>query len=276
MISFGSIKMGDASGNIMDGDLSLSAGQIGIQDYLTKVRQNNKSVSNQDSIISAIEEELNNIAGTINRTIDIIEQDPEIQFCISGRSLDQITGRAGKTVARYPHLLDEVKTNIARAALRKAQDNYSTKYDSLVADATRNASVDVAQYMCQMKPVANGAPVDATVVSDTALAPSYAISYEVGVGLDINTLARGGRGTSTTGSTNVAKIGHIFKVEMPSGTREMWSSFNRDTRVCHFCTSTVTKDCKNKGSRGLWGLWDSRGVDCTESEPIEKCEDIEM
>ena len=34
-----------------------------------------------DAIIPTIEEELNNIAGTINRTIEMIEQDPEIQFC---------------------------------------------------------------------------------------------------------------------------------------------------------------------------------------------------
>ena len=272
MISFGSIKMGDASGRTMDGNEKLDAGQIGIQDYLAKVRQNNKSVNNQEQIIFTIEEELNNIAGNINRTIEMIEQDPEIQFCINGRSLDQITGKAEKTTARFPHLLDQSKMLIAVAALRKAQDNYNAKFNAAVANATKDTSADLAQYMCQMMPLANGAPVGGKVSSDTTLTPPYSISYEVGIGLDINKLAQGGHESKSTATLP----GEHVSQELPSGTREMWASFNRDTRMCHFCTSTVTKDCKTTGSRALWGLWDSRGVECTESDPVEKCEDIQM
>ena len=300
MISFGSIKVGDATGQTTDGGEKLDAGKIGIQDYLTKVRENNKSVDNQNQIIFTIEEELNNIAGNINRTIEMIEQDPEIQFCVSGRILDQITGRTGKTAARFPHLLDQVKMQIASAALRQAQDNYNAKYNTMVADATKNASADLAQYMCQMMPVSGGAPVGTKVSENMSLLPPYAISYEVGTGLDINVLALGGRGTAqvsdiakmTTEQTNtkfaqataavltlgLSTLNNAGRVtqELPSGTRELWSSFNRETRTCHFCISTITKDCKNTGSRGFLGLWDSRGVECTESEPVEKCEDIQM
>lgn len=67
-----------------------------------------------------------------------------------------------------------------------------------------------------------------------------------------------------------------YKSEFDGGTREMWSTFNRDTRICHVCTSTITKDCKNKGSRGFLGLWDSRGVECKSGTPVERCEDIQM
>jgi hypothetical protein len=67
-----------------------------------------------------------------------------------------------------------------------------------------------------------------------------------------------------------------YTSEFDGGTREMWSTFNRDTRVCHLCTSTITKDCKNKGSRGFLGLWDSRGVECTSNAPVENCQDIQM
>lgn len=301
MISFGSINIGDSAGRTTDGGKTLAAGKIGVQDYLAKVRENNSSVPNADEIIFTIEEELNNIAGTINRTIDIIEQDPEIQFCITGRSLEQITGKVGaQTTARFPHLLDSVKMQIASAALRQAQDNYNAKFNTAVADATKNASADIAQYMCQMMPVSGGAPISSNVSADVSLAPPYAISYEVGTGLDVNALTRGGRGsgqtggvaTMTTESTNTKfsqAVGAILTLglstmnnsgrvtqELPSGTRELWASFNRDTRVCHFCTSTVTKSCHNKGSRGFLGLWDSRGVECTESEPVERCEDIQM
>lgn len=300
MISFGSIKMGDATGRTTDGGEKLTAGKIGIQDYLARVRENNAGVANADEIIFTIEEELNNIAGTINRTIEVIEQDPEIQYCVSGRNLEQITGNSGKTTARFPNLLNQVKMQIATAALRQAQDNYNEKFNKDVADATKNASADIAQYMCQMMPVTGGAPVGSNVAGDVSLTPPYAISYEIGAGLDANALAMGGRGGGATAGGATTKIedtnsgfakgvaavltlglstlnngGHVTQ-ELPSGTREMWSSFNRETRVCHFCTSTVTKSCKSTGSRGFLGLWDSRGVECTESDPVEKCEDIQM
>ncbi len=299
MISFGSIRMGDGYGNVTDGDGILGAGKIGVQDYMAHVRENNTKVKNQEEIIFTIEEELNNIAGTINRTIDMIESDPEIQFCVSGRNLDQIMGRAAKTTARFPHLLDSIKTQIGVAALRRAQDNYNAKYNKMVADATKNASADIAQYMCQMMPVTNGAPIG-VVAESTPLAEPYSISYEIATGLDRSLLAQGGRGSSKTSNdasfelddtnTDFAKgvaavltlgfstmntSGRVTQ-ELPSGTREMWSSFNRETRVCHFCSSTVTKSCATKGSRGFGGVWDSRGVECTESEPVEKCEDIAM
>ena len=96
------------------------------------------------------QEELNNIAGTINRTIEMIEQDPEIQYCVNGRSLEQITGKEGaSTTGRFPNLLNQVKMQIAVAALRQAQDNYNAKLNDAIATATRDASADLAQYMCQ-------------------------------------------------------------------------------------------------------------------------------
>ncbi len=311
MISFGSIKVGDGYGNVMDGDNKLGAGKIGVEDYLAHVRANNNGVNNRDEIIFTIEEELNNIAGTINRTIDLIEQDPEIQFCVSGRNLNQITGRAERTTARFPHLLDQVKTQVAASALRAAQNNYNEKYNKMVADATKNASTDIAQYMCQMLPVTGGTVPGAISAPDTTLAPPYAISYEIGSGLDNSMLTQGGRGSSATGgvgsmeynydnktqmsggaqvfdsavfgsagtmisSTNnmlSGGSGH-YKTELPSGTREMWSLFDRESRVCHLCTSTVTKDCKSKGAKVLF--FDNRKMECDESESVEKCEDIQM
>ena len=99
MISFGSIKMGDASGRTKDegaDDVNvLGPGEIGVQEYIAQIREKNADVPDADAIIATIEEELNNIAGTINRTIEMIEQDPEIQFCVNGRDLSQITGDKG-------------------------------------------------------------------------------------------------------------------------------------------------------------------------------------
>lgn len=298
MISFGSIKMGDATGRTVDdgegGTVQLGSGEIGVGEYLAQIRQRNAGVPNSEAIIATIEEELNNIAGTINRTIEMIEQDPEIQFCVNGRDLSQITGNKNqKTTARFPNLLNQVKMQIAMSALRQAQNNYNAKFNKAVADASKDASADVAQYMCQMMPVSGGAPVGGGQMS-TELTPPYAISYDVGSGLDNTLLAQGGRGSSATGGDAVLDTtagaskfseavnsftglgSNKVKVSLPSGTREMWSVFNRDTRICHYCTSTVTKSCSSVNKKGFLGIGAKNEMNCTESEPVEKCEDIQM
>ena len=299
MISFGSIKMGDSDGETIDdgegGTIKLGPGEIGVSEYIAKIRESNAGVENAEGIISAIEEELNNIAGTINRTIDMIAEDPEIQYCVNGRDLSQITGeKNASTTGRFPNLLNRVKMQIAVSALRQAQDNYNTKLNYEIAEATKNASTDLAQYMCQMLPTTGGAVLGGTDV-DTPLTKPYAISYDVGAGLDNSMLIQGaGRTASATGGTatldttaGASKASEIInsftglgsnrvKIELPSGTREMWSLFNRETRICHYCTSTVTKSCESISKKGFLGIGAKNELKCTESDPVEKCEDIVM
>ena len=299
MISFGSIKMGDIDGETIqvgDGEtVRLGPGEIGVEEYLAQIRERNADVPNAEAIIGTIEEELNNIAGTINRTIDLIESDPEIQYCVSGRDLSQITGNEGEmTSGRFPNLLNQVKMQIATAALRQAQDNYNNKLNTAIAEATRDASADLAQYMCQMLPTTGGVVLGGLDV-DTPLATPYSISYDVGSGLDNSLLVQGaGRGSgatsgtasmdTTAGTSKAAEIINSFtglgsnrvKIDLPSGTREMWSLFNRETRTCHYCTSTVTKSCESISKKGFLGIGAKNELKCTESEPVEKCEDIVM
>jgi len=266
MISFGSIKMGDASGQTVDNGsgkkVVLKPGEIGVQEYIAKINEKNAAVPNKDGIISAIEEELNNIAGTINRTIELIEQDPEIQFCVNGRNLEQITGKKGDvTTARFPNLLNSVKMQIAVAALRKAQDNYNAKLTTEIAKATKDASADLAQYMCQ-KIAENGGAGGGNVEASTPLAPPYAITYDVGSGLTTADL--------TTGGTGVVKATDGY---MGSGmTKTVTSIFTRETRNCHICTTITTMSCK-KG-RSSWFHSSSKSCTAETKDPV--CEDIPM
>ncbi len=278
MISFGSIKMGDASGRTYDvgekGGERLGPGEIGVQEYLAHVRDKNSDVEDAEAIILSIEEELNNIAGTINRTFEMIEQDPEIQFCINGRDLSQITGKRNqKTTARFPNLLNNVKMQIAVSALRKAQDNYNAKFNKAVADATKEASADIAQYMCHKM-----AEVSATTLSspDVDLAPPYSISYEVGTGLKTTDLTTAGHGVRDLGSTSFNNGGYLggSSADLSAGTKETSAVFNRETRNCHICTTTITQKCATKGSKS-W-FHNSRRIECTPNPPVEKCEDIPM
>ena len=280
MISFGSIKMGNADGETTidsDGDeITLEPGEIAVEEYLAKIRETNKNVENADGIISAIEEELNNIAGTINRTIEMIEQDPEIQYCVNGRRLDQITGDVGaSTTGRFPNLLNQVKMQIAVAALRQAQDNYNAKLNTEIAEATKNASTDLAQYMCQ-KIAENGGAGGGDINASTPLTPPYAISYDVGSGLTTEDLAKGGAGVLQTDGVTFTNKGYLGGSSLSGGgmTRQVTVIFSRDTRTCHICTTTITQDCKTTGSSS-W-FHNSRNTECTTnaSEPV--CEDIVM
>ena len=131
----------------------------------------------------------------------MIASDPKIQYCVTGRDLSQIDPNSKRdsnmTVSRFPNLLNQVKMQIALAALRQAQTNYQAKYNEYLAKATKDASADIAQYMCQMLPMTGGAPVGGTAQQTISLAPPYAISYVVGAGLDNTLLTQGGHNTDT-------------------------------------------------------------------------------
>lgn len=282
MISFGSIKMGDASGSvydIVDGkEVKLAPGEIGVQGYLETIKQRNANVPEKDSIIATIEEELNNIAGNINRTIQMIEQDPEIQYCVNGRDLSQITGKAGqKTTARFPNLLNQIKMQIAISALRQAQDNYNEKLNTAIADATKNASADIAQYMCQKIAQANnGGFAENSLAVTQDLAEPYAISYEVGTGLTNEELKLGGAGVVTAGGAKFTNSRYLggSTLDGAGSSKETTAIFNRDTRICHVCTVITTSSCKTTGSTS-W-FHNSRNASCETTVASEKCEDIQM
>ena len=277
MISFGSIKMGDAAGTVKDGEVVLRPGEIGVADYIKNI--NNKSyntnVKNKDGIVSSIEAELQNIAGTINRTIEMIEQDQKIKYCTEGRNLEQITGKEDdSTVARFPNLLNQIKMQIAVAALHKAQENYNKKFTEVVAAATKNASADIAQYVCQMIPVTGGKTLSTEV--DTGLAAPFAISYEIGIGLANNDLTKGGSGSIGISAPDFKNDGYLgkFTAKMGGSNTNITAVFNRENRICHVCRTVSTTSCKTTGSKS-W-FHNSRNQECHTDTKDPMCEDIPM
>jgi len=313
MISFGSIKMGDAMGTVQDGGKVLKPGEIGVADYLAEIRKQNDSVPDSEAIISTIQEELNNIAGTINRTISVLESVERIQYCINGRDLSQINGKDNKkgentTVARFPNLLNQYRVAIAMSALRKAQDNYNKKLDEEISKATKEASVDIAQYMCQMIPSGGGTGIEDV----TPLNAPFAISLDVGAGMDLKALTSGGKDSSQFGNSKIhtdsdkskftskdkskfigaeigagdfdAKVGigknkskqknktnkATLDLENTSS-KEVTATFNRQTRICHVCTTISTESCEDVKIRRT----KIRRKNCVPNV-TETCEDIPM
>ena len=76
--------------------------------------------------------------------------------------------------------------------------------------------------------------------------------------------------------TGVLGASNRVSMELPSGTREMWSLFDRNTRTCHYCTSTVTKTCSSVSKKGFLGIGAKEELNCEESAPVESCQDIQM
>ena len=274
MISFGSIKMGDASGSVSDGGKVLLPGEIGVSDYIREVKKNNSgTIQNADAVISNIEEELKNISGTINKAISLIESDQRIQYCINGRDLTQINGRSNRnnrntTEARFPNLLNQYRVMIGLSALRKAQDNYNKKVYEAMEEASKGASLDTAQYLCQkMADIGNTSDSDKGGIVEVApLTPPFAISYEVSSGFDTKTLAS----ARSAGSDKDDKWDADLNA---SGVKiSKTATFDRQTRMCHICTTRTVKECK-KGGTYHWNRNDRK---CSIKDGEPTCEDVMM
>ena len=89
----------------------------------------------------------------------------------------------------------------------------------------------------------------------------YAISYDVGLGVNRSNLAKTGKQTD-----DITANGTV------SGKREITSVFNRETRICHVCTTTNIENCeKLKVKNGV----KVKKKNCT-TDVQTSCEDIQM
>ena len=101
------------------------------------------SADDKKKIIS----ELESLQNSVNSAIKMIEADPTVQYCMTGREVQgmkvSVKGKnvkAGTTTrtkigeksaeaARFPELTKQMRMIIANAALKKAKDNYYKEYD---------------------------------------------------------------------------------------------------------------------------------------------------
>ena len=110
----------------------------------------------------------------------------------------------------------------------------------------------------------------------TSLTTPYAISYEVGVGLTAEDLAKGGAGVIQAGGATFTNGKYLGGSGFEDGgmTKTVRATFNRDTRTCHICSQTTSQDCKTTGSVS-W-FHNNRNIDCETIVSEEVCEDIVM
>ena len=291
MISFGSIKVGGINTGVTDalsakegkdgGVIVLRPGEIGVQDYIYSMRAKNADVKDREAIFQNIESELNSIAGRVNQVINIVEQDPKVQYCITGRSMEQITGQDEMTKGRFPHLLDQTKILIAQNALMRANANYNRKLNAAIAEASANATLDMQQFMCQKMADIGPTAANAMIGPSSTLTTPFQISYDIGAGLDMDKLTKGGRGTEQMQyahmSGSIYAIGGGKSESEISMTRSATAVFNRANGTCHLCTDTVVPGaCTNEKKNVFWGLSSSNKNNCDKPDLVSKCEDIQM
>lgn len=97
-----------------------------------------------------ISKELNELRQNIDTVVRIIESDPTVQFCMTGREVDGIKPYSGTSVARFPELTKATRLKIATQALNKAKSNYYDKYDELLEQQALD-SATIAERMAEIR-----------------------------------------------------------------------------------------------------------------------------
>lgn len=103
-----------------------------------------------DQQIQIVENELGVLQNNLDNIYNIIESDPTVQFCMSGRQVDGIKPYSGTSVPRFPSLTKSVRQKIAASALNKARDNYYKLYDELLAQQSKDYAT-IAERMADIR-----------------------------------------------------------------------------------------------------------------------------
>ncbi len=110
----------------------------GIEDLTTYLNELKNDQKQDELTIKTIQSELGSINERIQQTMDMIESDSRVSYCISGRELPGLNNddvfkkfTNKKNNPRFPNLTKKYRTSIANAAVSKVRNNYYRKYDEL-------------------------------------------------------------------------------------------------------------------------------------------------
>ena len=103
-------------------------GTIDIEKYMEALSVD-KKLTEEEKV--RVRSEIEQVQGDINRVISSVEQDQWVQFCVTGRHVTGVTDRFADNKMRFPKLANNVRRQIATAALHQAKENYYAEYDKL-------------------------------------------------------------------------------------------------------------------------------------------------
>ena len=139
---------------VIEGDIYWDSIDIDQNGNISSVQQyfQNLELGTQisDHEIQVVQNELGQLQNNLDNIYNIIESDPTVQFCMSGRRVDGIKPYSGTSVPRFPQLTKSVRQHIAHIALNKARKNYYELYDDLLAQQSKDY-VTIAERMAEIR-----------------------------------------------------------------------------------------------------------------------------
>jgi hypothetical protein len=144
LLSFGKVKIEQVADRAEQDpkDVRFGTYALSIGEYESHLPVNDASTGR---VISSLQ----SVASRINQKIAILSEDPKIKMCVTGRDMTQIRGRdAGKTAARFPHLLDSAILAIVNSGMEQANKNYTAKYNEFVAEALESKDDSIKSVLC--------------------------------------------------------------------------------------------------------------------------------
>jgi len=103
-------------------------GYIDIDGYLANYK---KEYNIPEEEKARVRSELLQLQESINTTINLIEKDSWVSFCVSGRNVPGVTDMFKENKLRFPKLANSLRRQIATEALQRARANYMVLYDKL-------------------------------------------------------------------------------------------------------------------------------------------------
>ncbi|MDW2994646.1 MAG: hypothetical protein R8N24_01290, partial [Alphaproteobacteria bacterium] len=102
--------------------------------------------------------EIRSLVNSVNMTIDTIESDPMVQYCMTGRKVQGLVRsnesiqEIGRGTARFPYLTQQMRKTIALHALKNAREAYNVKYDTELTRMMKD-QVKAAQRLDETKAI---------------------------------------------------------------------------------------------------------------------------
>ncbi len=199
-------------------------GTIDIDGYLDKITENTQNTYGMDygAIMDKIEQELRLIQAQADGVISVYLSDPNVDMCMNGRDLKNITGQDKRTPGRYYKVADEYLAIITSAALIQAQNNYNARMTQLVQEATKNMKEQNKAASCYDLPLLLEGQDPSVDQQDLRTKASKSTDIAKVIGRSIS-------------SADLAKIGSrktdVVKDDIL--TRTVWSTWDPNTRKCH-------------------------------------------
>lgn len=223
---------------------------------IDQAAMSNNFGQNGSSKQAEIRSDIGALVNSVVNTIRAIEADPTVQFCMTGRKVQGLkidTEEVGMSKSRFPYLTEQVKIKIAESALKKAKDNYNTRYAEL-DEKMRKESVKLAERIAKVRQ-------DRSAADRAQLSARACLSLGSNAALPVMSYKDEENKQFAQGyvATNTNEDGNYRET--------VTATFNPTTLVCTKCTRIQTcEESSGSKSSKYCDKWNEPTETCTETQ----------